>query len=223
MRVDSNERVQGRPSGPAEKRADPLLRVSLVICTCNRAEHLRQALATLDAVSASVGWEVILVDNGSTDGTASVIQEAVSRNPRIVPLFEAAIGLGHARQTGWRHARGEIISFTDDDCYPQRDFIDAVCAVFDENDALGFVGGRILLFDPDDIALTIDTREEAVIIDHPRFIPAGELQGANLSVRRSVLSSLGGFDRPFGRRHPLSMRRHRSGRRCELGRHRRCL
>ena len=133
--------------------ADPDL--SIVICTRNRAGQLRGTLDSLMAMKTDRRWEAILVDNGSTDGTADVIRRASDTEPRIRYFREDRIGLGAARDRGWREARGALISLTDDDCYVVEDYVDAVLAAFDGRPDVGVLGGRILLFDPADARVTI--------------------------------------------------------------------
>jgi GT2 family glycosyltransferase len=70
--------------------------------------------------------------------------------------------------------------------------------VFTEYPDVGCVGGRILLYDPEDAPITIDTRDNPVEIPPRRFVRAGVMHGANLSFRRSTLETIGGFDPHFG-------------------------
>src|SRR5262245_764893 len=124
--------------------------VSIVICTRNRAPQLRGMLDSLMAMRTERPWEAILVDNGSTDGTAEVIRHAAAKEPRIRYVREQRIGLGAARDRGWREAQSDLLSFTDDDCYVAEDYVDAVVAAFHGRPDVGVVGGRILLFDTRD-------------------------------------------------------------------------
>jgi hypothetical protein len=172
--------------------------VSIVICSRNRAAQLCGALESLMAMRTRRHWEAILVDNGSTDGTAQVIHQAAEREPRIRYVTEACIGLGAARDRGWREARGDLLSFTDDDCYLAPDYVDAVVAAFRGRPEVGVVGGRILLFDAQDAPVTIDERDYPVELPPRSFVVAGALKGANLSFRREALQAVGGFDPALG-------------------------
>jgi len=116
----------------------------------------------------------------------------------VVSVNEQRIGLGNARNLGLSVARGEIIAFTDDDCYPAENFLETTCQCFEEDARLGFVGGRILLHDPTDYPITIQKSEEPQHILPGAFIPAGLIQGANFSFRSVALRSVGGFDPRFG-------------------------
>lgn len=172
--------------------------LSIVICTRNRASQLRGTLGSLMAIKTERAWEAIIVDNASTDSTADVIRSAAEADPRIRSVREERVGLGAARDRGWREARSEIISLTDDDCYVAEDYVDAVLAAFRDRLDVGVLGGRILLFDPEDARVTIDERDHPVEMAPRSFVAAGALKGANLSFRREALRTIGGFDPELG-------------------------
>jgi GT2 family glycosyltransferase len=151
----------------------------------------------LAKIRSKLAWEVLLVDNASTDNTADLIRAADDCGGRLHYLYAPRQGLGAARDFAWRNARGKILSFTDDDCYPAVDYIDAVWDAFERRPE-GCLGGRILLFDSSDYPITIDEGTECRTLPAKSFIPAGEFQGANLSFRREVLETIGGFDRELG-------------------------
>jgi glycosyltransferase involved in cell wall biosynthesis len=177
--------------------------LSIVICTRNRAGQLRGTLDSLLAMKTALSWEAILVDNASTDGTADVIRSASEVEPRIRYFREDRIGLGAARDRGWREAGAELLSFTDDDCYVAADYVDAVLAAFRDRPDVGVLGGRILLFDPEDARVTIDERDYPVEIAPRSFVAAGAVKGANLSFRREALQAIGGFDPELGAGTPF--------------------
>ncbi len=173
--------------------------VSLVICTRNRADRLSNCFAALRALTRRCEWEIVVVDNGSTDGTRSVVERFAAEFDRPVHcVFQAKPGLGGARNAGVQKAAGKIISFTDDDCYVSPSFVDDVRDCFAQNQQLGFVGGRVLLHDPTDYPITIQERRDCVAIEPGSFVPAGLIHGANFSFRRAALEAAGGFDEMFG-------------------------
>src|SRR5205809_1380614 len=91
--------------------------ISIVVCTQNRAEMLRGALASLyDLDADGFSYEIVVIDNGSTDATPEVIAaaEAESRNP-LRRIYEPEKGIVSARNRGIREARGRWIAFFDDD------------------------------------------------------------------------------------------------------------
>src|SRR5687768_5445004 len=90
--------------------------VTVAICTHNRADLLDQTLAALRLVRIphDVSWELLVVDNNSTDGTSQIITEHRRHLP-IRPLFETQLGLCAARNRAIRESRGALILWTDDD------------------------------------------------------------------------------------------------------------
>ncbi|HTV30244.1 MAG TPA: glycosyltransferase [Xanthobacteraceae bacterium] len=172
--------------------------VSLVISTRNRAEKLRSCLDYIARQQPSCAWELVVVDNGSTDGTRQVLDEFAARAAfPVAVLFKSKPGLGRAHNVGWRAARSDIIAITDDDCYIAADYIDRVRETFSDP-KIGFAGGRVDLFDPTDIPMTIRTSDQRELFKPQSFIEGGALLGANMMFRRRVLEELGGFDPDLG-------------------------
>jgi glycosyltransferase involved in cell wall biosynthesis len=172
--------------------------LSVVICTRNRAATLPETLRRYPLLVTTLAWELVAVDNGSSDGTRAVLDSFAASAPfpmRVVS--EPRKGLSRARNRGWREARAEIVVFTDDDCYPEPDFLDRVHECFTRR-PIDYLGGRILLFDPDDLPVTVLRRETPVTLEPGVFIDTGVIQGANMSTRRRVLETLGGFDEMLG-------------------------
>lgn len=175
-----------------------MILVSLVICTRNRAHQLAACLDAVARIRTKIRWELVIVDNGSTDGTSRVVAEFAAAAPFLVTAVdEPAPGHGSAANAGWRAARGELISFTDDDCYVSPGHIDRVVGLFSAPE-IGYGGGRITLFDPSDYPLTIQLQDTPQRIPPRSYVRAGFLQGANMSFRRAALEQIGGFDPAFG-------------------------
>ena len=177
--------------------------VSVVVCTRNRAAELRQALDHWTGISAVIPWELIIVDNGSTDGTQDVIREFASATGIACrSVVEPRRGLSRARNCGWRAARAPVIAFTDDDCYPQPDYVTALWAGFAQP-PIGYLGGQVLLYDLQDYPITIQTRAQRLEIPPRSFVRAGLVHGANMAARRTVLQAVGGFDEMLGAGTPF--------------------
>jgi Glycosyltransferases, probably involved in cell wall biogenesis len=177
--------------------SDP--KIALVIVTRNRRERLARTLQSLKKLSTHLAWELILVDNGSTDDTTRVIHGFAAEFPRPVRLvYEPGPGQGNARNAGWKSAHAEIVAYLDDDCYPADDFLDAVVACFAESPDLGFISGRILLYDQTDRRMTIQESVTRLPIAPYSFILPRIIQGANSAFRRASLEEVDGFDPRFG-------------------------
>ena len=121
------------------------LGVSIVICCHNSTARLEETLGrlALQQTDAATEWEVIVVDNASTDDTAAfaVAQcpEALKQKLRVVS--EPAPGLSHARIRGVHSARHEIVSFIDDDNWICATWVQTVSEIFTRDPRVGAVGG----------------------------------------------------------------------------------
>lgn len=182
--------------------------LSVVIATYNRAHLVGDVVAALlaQAVPAGLRWEIVVVDNNSSDATRATLKAlALEARVPIRYVFEPRQGKSHALNTGVRTARGEILAFTDDDALPTRRWVAVAASVLDKWGADG-AGGRILPrweSDPppvwvveskrlrDRLALMTFNRATALALPlrgHP------QAWGPNLVFRRSMVLSLGGFD-----------------------------
>lgn len=174
-------------------------RLSLILCTRNRGGALKRALNAIGGLQCDVAWEILLVDNGSTDDTRDVIEAFAASAPAPVHyVWQPIKGLSNARNAGLERSSGEIIVFTDDDCYVQHDFLTAIDRVFSTEPKLGYVSGRILLFDPTDYPTTINESREPLRFPPGQYLAPGAIKGANLAFRRAALDQVGGFDPLFG-------------------------
>ena len=117
---------------------------SVVIATFNRAADLRATLESLAGLQPRRDWEVIVVDNNSTDETKAVVAAAAETFPAPLRyLFEREQGRSPALNAGIRLARGEIIATTDDDVRVEPDWLDRAAEGL-ENLQCDYVGGRVL-------------------------------------------------------------------------------
>lgn len=173
--------------------------VSLIIGTRNRCEKLARCLQSVRQISFEQPWELIVVNNGSTDGTPAVVQEFTATAPVLVHyIFEPKPGLGNAHNAGLSVARGKILAFTDDDCYPAPDFLSSLWSAF-EDPSIGYISGCILNYDPADTRKGSLRHSEPVRFAPNSFVGPGSLfGGANMAFRRQVLVEIGGFDPLFG-------------------------
>jgi glycosyltransferase involved in cell wall biosynthesis len=117
---------------------------SVVIATYNRSGDLRDTLASLAGLQPLGPWEVIVVDNNSTDGTRAVVEQAAASFPAPLRyLFEAEQGRSPALNAGIRHARGDIIVTTDDDVRVEADWLNRAAEGLARL-RCDYVGGRVL-------------------------------------------------------------------------------
>src|SRR5713226_8363476 len=172
--------------------------ISLIICTRNRCQQLVRCLDTVGRIEFKRPWELIIVDNGSVDETAAVVNEFTAKAlVSTTYVLESKPGKSNALNTALGIARGKILAFTDDDCYPAPDFLDRVWAAF-EDGSVGYITGRIMLHDPTDERMTVNESSTPLTFPGRSFIPTGAVSGANMAFRREVLLDIGGFDPFFG-------------------------
>lgn len=175
--------------------------ISVIVCTFNRSASLARTLARLTqcAPPEPVGpWELIVVDNNSSDDTPAVVAQCQQRAAIPVRyLFEGHQGLSFARNTGVEAANGDIIAFTDDDCCVDTSWLVVIQDEFSRDAQLGAMAGRV---EPgpgvDPRVGTRRQREPANITslqDIRRY-----MMGANISFRKSVWLSVGPFDTCLG-------------------------
>ncbi|WP_018983108.1 glycosyltransferase family 2 protein [Salinimonas chungwhensis] len=172
--------------------------ISVVICTYNREKALTKCLNSFLAVAFTEAWELIIVDNNSTDNTKNVIEAFSSEGKLpIKSVLEKKKGLGNARNKGIATASYEIVAFTDDDCYPQPDYLTQLYNAF-TNENIDFLGGRVLLYNKKDLGWTIQLNEREKYFESNSLIKPGEIHGANFAFKKSVLTKAKGFDPLFG-------------------------
>ena len=172
--------------------------LSLVVCTRDRADALEPCLRALGALRSTARWELVLVDNGSRDATRERLDRFATDAPIDVRVVsEPRPGLGQARNAGVAASRGAVVAFTDDDCFPGPDYVDAVLRVF-ADPHVGYMGGRIARHDPLDDPITTRDVDEPTPLPPRSFVPTGLIQGANMAARREVLLEVGLFDPALG-------------------------
>ena len=174
--------------------------VSIIICTCNRAEPLRLTLAALAGVRvpADLPAEVVVVDNGSTDSTAEVVKTCGLLNMSVRYVSEPRRGKGYAYNRGMAEAHGDIFLFTDDDVRPPAEWIAGMCGPILAGEAIAVQGGvRIpnALLRP-----WMEPLHRAWMASTEGLDPADPpaLVGANMAFSRGVLQTVPAFDTELG-------------------------
>jgi glycosyltransferase involved in cell wall biosynthesis len=183
--------------------------LSVVMSTYNRGELLADAIRSVLAQqdTTTPPFELIVVDNNSTDRTREVVEQFAAMDGRVRYLFEPQQGLSHARNAGIRRARAPLIAFTDDDVRSGPDWVAAIVRAFDDHPEADAVGGRVLPLWPaaPPVWLTRDHWSPLALVDHgesPVAVTAAHpicLVGANFAFRRWVFDAIGGFATDFQR------------------------
>jgi GT2 family glycosyltransferase len=178
--------------------------ITVVICTRNRADSLRETLESLFCAGnlEAPDWEALVVDNNSGDHTADICREFQQRLPEhFRSLTERRPGKSHALNTAIAAAKGDILAFTDDDVLCAPDYIQGIRTVFTSYPA-DAVQGRMLLDCEGGtpswldayLGLTVggcDYGDAIIDLD-------GTLCGGNMVVRAQVFQEVGGFAPELG-------------------------
>jgi glycosyltransferase involved in cell wall biosynthesis len=161
-----------------------------VVPVLNGEHTLEESLTTLLSVDYPADRrELIMVDNGSTDGTAEILRAAPVRY-----LFEPERGTAKARNLGIEASRGEIVAFTDADCLVARGWLRALVGGFDD-EQVGGVAGEIFPFPPRTAAERHAARTRALAPE--RYLNRPQLPfavTANLAFRSEVFDQVGLLD-----------------------------
>ncbi len=176
--------------------------MSVAVPTRNRAASLDRCLASM-AGSLEDDVEVLVVDNGSTDGTAAVVAGWQRRMPNLRSLAEPEPGACRARNLALRAARGEVVVFTDDDNRATPAWIPGHRAAY--GPGVVAIGGPVVLEwpagRPSWAAPSVERWWSGLDLgpERRRLPPDVELFGCNLSMRREAALAIGGWDVGIGR------------------------
>jgi glycosyltransferase involved in cell wall biosynthesis len=163
-------------------------RISVVVCTHNGSRTIRDTLKGLRDIDYG-DFEVIVVDDGSTDATAEIV-----RRYKVKLISTENRGLSAARNTGWQNATGEIVAYIDDDAYPDPHWLRYLAHAF-RSTSYKAIGGPN--FPPPGDGLIADCVAQAP--GGPTHVlltdtDAEHIPGCNMAFRRDTLAAIGGFD-----------------------------
>ena len=191
-----------------KEKKRPAYFFSIIICTYNRCKLLLATLASLQQQTLPHNlFEIIIVDNGSNDGTAEVIEAHVLANQHLAErngtrqiryIKEAQNGQAYARNTGLHNARGDVVVFLDDDTLAADSFLACLLAAYNETGA-DVVGGSVdLLWEaPRPYWFSNDLLEMLGYFQpfsrRTQVSPPISLSKLNFSIKRTLLLEMGGF------------------------------
>lgn len=180
--------------------------VSVVVCTKDRAGHLRRALAGL-ALQTFGDYEVVLIDQSRTDETRDLAWEFRDRVPNLHYVHVSEPGLSRAYNRGIREASAELLAFTDDDCLVPEEWVQSIWDAFRKAAHVDVIYGQVLVppeFEGTPTAALIPTlpiTERDELNRSRGFRVFG--MAANFAARRGRLEAVGGFDEVLGGGGPL--------------------
>lgn len=179
--------------------------ISIIVCTCNRAELLHgclQSLVDQTAVEQNL-FEVIVVDNCSIDDTNEVIHGFLSSQKNFRGFKELHLGLSHARNRGWKEAVGEYVAFIDDDAKACPDWINQIVSFVRRHPEISAFGG------PYDAFTMVETpdwfppeygRFDYGPAERPLVHNKEWINGTNMIFTKELLTKYGGFNTQLGMR-----------------------
>jgi glycosyltransferase involved in cell wall biosynthesis len=166
--------------------------ISVVVATRNRRHLLPRLFEAFEAQDGAPPFEVIVVDDGSDDGTAELLDELANASPLDVRVhhLQQNRGPAAARNVGWRAARSGRIAFTDDDCHPQPGWLAAIALALESHDiAQGKTAAN-------PTQQGTGWFSGAPQNDYER----GFYETCNIGYRTETLAAIDGFDERFGAR-----------------------
>lgn len=181
--------------------------IAAIICTHNRDKYIASAVDSL----LNQDWddyEVIVVDNASTDNTAKIVKERLS-HPKLKYVYEEKLGLSVARNTGANSTDADILAYLDDDAIASSSWLRTLVQVYQNDNQVAIAGGAVNLILPpeyetlpnwisQDLAGALglyNLGEEIKYITESGLTP----RGLNYSIRHQFLEEIGGFDARLGR------------------------
>lgn len=181
--------------------------VSVIVAAYNRADSLRGLIESLLAQEHGVPFEIVIADNGSTDGTEAVARAAALAGHPVRYIREERRGVSYARNAGAAAAAAPILAFTDDDQHVAPTWVAMIVGVLADHPEVDAIGGRVLaqwdhprpawvtarilgpvsLFDRGECRLRLHRRQWMC------------LPGGNMAIRREAFHALGGFSPEYAR------------------------
>ncbi|MFL5818319.1 MAG: glycosyltransferase [Conexibacter sp.] len=175
---------------PSAETASP--RISVVVCSCNGAATIGETLDGLGGLDYP-DYEVVVVDDGSTDDTASIAADR--RGVRLISTENR--GLSAARNTGLRAASGEIVAYVDDDAYPDPQWLDYVALALRDGVHAGVGGPNLPVPDDGLVAESVANAPGGPVHVLLSDTVAEHIPGCNMAFRRDRLEAVGGFGEQY--------------------------
>ena len=183
--------------------------VSVIVCTYNREQYIERNLEALSKQSLSVeNYEIIIINNNSTDNTESICKSFIDNHPelQIASFNEHNQGHSYARNKGIQESKGEYLAFIDDDAFVDFDYTKNITEFFAKNHEVSALGGKIIpIYEEDEPKwMTKYLLPLVAGLDmgsSPKEFPGMKFPiGANMAYRTEIFKELGNFNTELGRK-----------------------
>lgn len=181
------------------------MKYSLIMCVKNGGQRLRTCLAHIAPVADDEDLDIVLVDNGSTDGeTYDMLKAFALEAPCPCSVIRCTrAGNSAGRNAALPVARGDVLLFIDGDCYIAPDFVKTWKEIFATR-SIGYAAGRILRYSLEVSNLGFNEGEHEIALAPGHFVARGFVQGSNMAFSRNCLERAGAFDERFGAGTPFA-------------------
>lgn len=178
------------------------LLISVIVCTYNRAVILENCLKSLEKQTAGKHlYEVIVVNNNSTDNTEMVVKNFSKNKPNFRIVREKRQGLSNARNKGWREAKGKYVAYIDDDAIAEFDWIKQIVMFIKNNPKVNAFGGPYDRFSlkplpvwfPENYCI-LNLGDKAKVLNLRNEC----ISGSNMIFNKSIFEKYGGFNTDLG-------------------------
>ena len=178
--------------------------ISVAVCTYNRADILPKCLESLaNQTTDKELFEILIIDNNSTDGTKEITADFCKENQNFRYIFEEKQGLSHARNRAIEEASGIYIAYIDDDAIADKEWVERIFSVIQNNKDIEAFGGKILpwyntekpKWFKDEFGLH-SWGDKHLLLSLQNY-PFG-LSGSNMIFKKDILEKYSGFSAEYG-------------------------
>jgi len=181
--------------------------LSIIIPTKNRIKYLKQCLNSLLKQSYKGKFEIIIIDDGSTEIYSKKYKRIIknTNSSKIKYIRQNCLGPGIARNNGVKHSKGNIIVFMDDDCTAPKSWLSNIAQNFSKDRHLSILGGPVILkFDKtspfnklNDYFFKKKKKLKSRYYSNCIFLPFNTLITANFAIRKTHFNKLRGFEKKY--------------------------
>lgn len=173
--------------------------ITLIICTHNRADVLRESLSKYVGIQSELAFEILIVLNACTDKSKKVVEEFATTLPQLSWVEEEKIGHSNARNCGYKNAKANFVFYIDDDAYPAEDLI-TLLGQHLKKQPIDCISGRTIYWPAESPKWIVPS-----LVEVPKFrndfgpLPEGTyINGCACGFSIKALELVGGFNAEIG-------------------------